>query len=84
MPLATSTSDPSDGTTAAQESSGTATVGSDVSSTGARYPAGPYGIEVGDVLAPLSFLDQTGAEVSTEGAHGAPQRVFVVFGTAAW
>ena len=78
------TMDDSAGTAADGGSTGMLTAGGETTTGAAMYPAGPYGTNVGDVIASLSFVDQAGANVTFDDVFGSPQRAFVVYGTAAW
>jgi hypothetical protein len=50
----------------------------------AGYPSGPYGMEVGDVVENLSFVDRDAVTVTLEQLRAEPQRGLLLFGTAAW
>ena len=48
------------------------------------YPAGPYGTELGDTIAQLSFVRGDGEAHGLELHCGQPPPALILFGTATW
>lgn len=67
-----------------QGPSGSEGAGGTVAPDAPSYPQGPYGTEIGDVIADLAFVDRTGAEVRLGRYYQADAPALVLFITAGW
>lgn len=73
-------------TTTDSDTSATDTTDSETGDNGCgdTYPEGPYGTEVGSIIADLSFTRETGDLLALNSFHNQEPPALIIFSTASW